>query len=125
VTSKALGARFPICSTKLPTVTKKHLEMKYPFSKFTVDILDYKNEYLNIYTEEREYVSIYFSKTSEAVWPALMAPMIILKSFAAKKIIGASGAYSSSNSDHVFAVLSVRLYLDINLGQRKRRLTSI
>jgi hypothetical protein len=35
---------------------------------------------------------------------------------AAKKIIGALGSYNSSNLNHVFAVLSTCLYLDINIA---------
>jgi hypothetical protein len=92
--------------------------MRYPpFTKFTVDIPDIKNDLL--LTPENEDMSRFASAKHMArfgrpIWSAYDRPDEI----AATKIIGSnlSGSYDAFNVDQAFAVLSVRLCLDMNLA---------
>jgi hypothetical protein len=91
------------------------LERYPPFSMFTIDIPDYARNFR--FTPENESMSEftsaeYMKQFGRPLWLAYPRPDII----AAQKIIGASQSFNHSNTDHVFAILSVRLCLDINLA---------
>lgn len=86
-----------------------------PFTSFAVDMEDLKNGFLVNPTDESMSA---FSKVTHmgrfgrALWSAYSRPDLV----ACEKLIGGKKEYNPTNRDHVFAVLSIRLCLDVDIS---------
>lgn len=99
----------------LPLSDNGPLDRYSPFTSFAVDIQDLKNDFQINFADESmlEFSELkHMSRFGRLLWSAYDEP----DSLALSKLVGGGHRYDPTNRDHVFAALSVRLCLDIDLS---------